>query len=354
MYFGSVKFFKNLIATVVWGTFFLAIGFAIAFGVLFFLEKDKNEKLALEKYNAEYNINNNANISELYLKMASNGYTVNDILSFLEDYEKDDFSSYIDNAVTDRVDTQIEEYMSTIPDGYKALLETGNDYSSLYPELYVDAPSEFVMEGKTIYLTFDDGPSKYTTEIMRILDKYDIKATFFVTEADTDEQKEIMKKIVENGHTIGIHSISHDYNKIYASPEDFLEDFNATYEHIYDVTGVKPNIFRFPGGSINNYNRLVYQQIIAETVRRGFVYYDWNVSGMDAVGTPTWTSIYDNIVNTIDENSTERAIVLLHDSADKYTTTTVIEDVVVALLDMGYSFKPLDNTVKPINFSYVE
>ena len=129
---------------------------------------------------------------------------------------------------------------------------------------------------------------------------------------------------------------------------------NATYNSIYEATGVKPQIMRFPGGSINNYNRLVYPQIIAEVTRRGFVYYDWNVSGEDATTHATWTSIYNNVLNGINENTSGRAIVLLHDSADKQLTVTTVEDIIKALLADGYSFEALDNTVKPITFSYID
>ena len=83
-----------------------------------------------------------------------------------------------------------------------------------------------------------------------------------------------MKAVADAGHTVGVHSISHDYEKVYESVESYLADFNDTYNCIYEATGVKPRFFRFPGGSINNYNRFVYMQIIAEMTRRGFVYFD--------------------------------------------------------------------------------
>ena len=89
---------------------------------------------------------------------------------------------------------------------------------------------------------------------------------------EDEKSQQLMRDIVNAGHTIGIHSISHDYEKIYSSVESYLDDFNETYTCIYNATGVKPQIFRFPGGSINNYNRFTYMQIIAEMTRRGFVY----------------------------------------------------------------------------------
>jgi len=157
---------------------------------------------------------------------------------------------------------------------------------------------------------------------------------------------------VNAGHTIGIHSISHDYEKIYSSVESYLDDFNETYMCVYNATGVKPQIFRFPGGSINNYNRFTYMQIIAEMTRRGFVYYDWNVSGEDAVHGADWTSIYNNIMSGIKSNTADRAIVLLHDSQSKENTVLVLEDIIDRLLEDGYRFDKLDNTVNPATFTY--
>ena len=134
-----------------------------------------------------------------------------------------------------------------------------------------------------VYLTFDDGPSARTDEILEILDKYGVKATFFVVGANEEGDLERMQKIVAAGHTLAIHSYSHDYKKIYASVEAYLEDFNQMFCQIYEATGVKPQIFRFPGGSVNSYNVGIHQQLIAEMTRRGFVYFDWNVANGDAV-----------------------------------------------------------------------
>jgi len=129
---------------------------------------------------------------------------------------------------------------------------------------------------------------------------------------------------------------------------------NDTYTNIYEATGVEPDIIRFPGGSINSYNSLIYKQLIAEVTRRGFVYYDWNASGEDAAENVTWTSIYNSVLNGISENASGRAIVLLHDSAGKEMTVKTVEDIIIALTNSGYTFAPLDNSVKPITFSYTE
>ena len=94
---------------------------------------------------------------------------------------------------------------------------------------------------------------------------------------------DVYKRQVEEGHTIGIHCNEHDYGKIYASVDSYLEDFQKAYDTVYEVTGVEPVLFRFPGGSINAYNKKVYEDIIEEMTAGGFVYFDWNASLEDAV-----------------------------------------------------------------------
>ena len=152
------------------------------------------------------------------------------------------------------------------------------EYAALFPDFYAPPfDGEAVTGGKVCCLTFDDGPSPNTDRILEILDRYGVKATFFVVGRTGEADQERMRRIVAAGHAIGMHSWSHDYKKVYASVEDFLAEFDRLYQWIYEITGVYPSVFRFPGGSINSYDRGVYQEIIAEMTRRGFVYYDWKI-----------------------------------------------------------------------------
>jgi peptidoglycan/xylan/chitin deacetylase (PgdA/CDA1 family) len=189
--------------------------------------------------------------------------------------------------------------------------------------------------------------------ILSILDKYNIKATFFICGNNVSERSDyILQEIVKRGHKIGIHSYTHDLDTIYQSVDAFLKDFNDTYNYIYETTGIKADIFRFPGGSINSYNTLIYREIIAEMSRRGFVYYDWNASGEDAAFGVTWTSIYNNVISSMDNKS--RGIILLHDGADKYTTVTVVEDLILYFQSRNFEFDKITNEVKPVTFGYID
>lgn len=233
--------------------------------------------------------------------------------------------------------------------GSKAL-----EYQTLYPEMKVDSVETFE-EGnaKAVYLTFDDGPSSNTEEILDALAEHSQKATFFVVGKNIEGREEILQRIVDEGHTLGIHGYSHEYNEIYSSVEAFLEDFHEVYQAVYDACGVYPTVFRFPGGSVNAYNRNVYQPIIAEMIRRGFVYYDWNVSGGDATGQDLSSSeICENVVQGVLE--TEHPIVLLHDAADKDATAEAVGDIVEQLLDMGYYCDKLTPNIQPVTFNYSE
>ncbi|MBR5229577.1 MAG: polysaccharide deacetylase [Firmicutes bacterium] len=225
-------------------------------------------------------------------------------------------------------------------------------YHDLYPDLYVDNDFAFEpVEKKTCYLTFDDGPdTELTVKILDILKENNIKATFFVVYKKGDAEKELYKRIVNEGHTIGIHTASHNYSTIYASVEDYLKDFNRISKHIESITGVKPEIFRFPGGSINGYNSTFYVELISEMLRRGYVYYDWNCSSGDAAASnPSSSIIRDNVLKRAEFN---KKIVLMHDSKGHSATVAALPEIIKGLTDQGYQFDALTNDVAPACFAY--
>ena len=352
MYFGSVKFFKHLIYTVFFTWIAAATFLAAFFGFKYFTEKKNAEAVAASSFPGDVVIPEGTSVERLFLVMASNGYSISEMLDVIESGDKNVFIDYVKDYIAENPDA-FSDSDGTSSEAGACPVSGSEPYMKLYPELYAENPPEhFKEDSGTVYLTFDDGPSDRTSDILEILDRYGIKATFFVCGGEDEKSQQLMRDIVNAGHTIGIHSISHDYEKIYSSVESYLDDFNETYMCVYNATGVKPQIFRFPGGSINNYNRFTYMQIIAEMTRRGFVYYDWNVSGEDAVHGADWTSIYNNIMSGIKSNTADRAIVLLHDSQSKENTVLVLEDIIDRLLEDGYKFDKLDNTVNPATFTY--
>jgi peptidoglycan/xylan/chitin deacetylase (PgdA/CDA1 family) len=223
------------------------------------------------------------------------------------------------------------------------------DYQRLYPDMYVDRSASFRKdEPKTVYLTFDDGPSQYTAKVLDILKEQNVKATFFVVYKDTEEAKNLYKRIIAEGHQLGIHNTVHDYQMLYKSPASYLEDFHKMDTMLYEVTGVRPTIFRFPGGSVNSYNKSTYKAIIDEMIRRGYLFYDWNVSAGDSSSEATGETSYGNVMAKV--LSSNPSIVLMHDT--KKSTPDSIERIIKDLKEKGAILKKLDSTVYPITLGY--
>ena len=148
-----------------------------------------------------------------------------------------------------------------------------------------------------------------------------------------------------------MHSYSHDYEKIYTSVEDFLDDFYKLFVILRDEAGVIPTVFRFPGGSLNNYNQGVYKEIIAEMLRRGFRYYDWNLSAEDAAKkSPSASTIVEGITSYSAQK--KHGVVLMHDSAHCKTTVEALPALIDTLREQGFDFAPLDRTVRQVSFHY--
>lgn len=223
-----------------------------------------------------------------------------------------------------------------------------DSYTSLFPKLYADKyDGEYENSENTVYLTFDDGPSVLTENLLYYLRQENVKATFFVVPEKTEYCYSLLREISNAGHTIGIHSASHDYEKIYASVDAFLEDFNEAYEIVLEATGKAPDIYRFPGGSVNDYNEKTRDDIIAEMDRRGFTYFDWNVDSNDWQGYG-WTTLYTNVLKDAEEFSSP--VILFHNTGDRDNTVLVIEDIIKALKDKGYKFGSLSQKIKPVQF----
>lgn len=158
-----------------------------------------------------------------------------------------------------------------------------------------------------------------------------------------------LKRIVDEGHVIGIHTYSHEYKDIYASVEAYLEDFYKVYQKIYEVTGLKVNIFRFPWGSSNPYNKKINKELTAEMERRGFSFYDWNVSAEDSIGNPSQTKIKKNIIKDLEKFN--YPIILMHDSIRNSNTAKVLPEILKIIKDKGYGFDTLDNR-EPYHSNY--
>ena len=237
------------------------------------------------------------------------------------------------------------------------LIETGfltntNERNKLVTEEYQEQIASGIVQGidyyfhpKTMYLTFDDGPSAENTEkVLDILKERDIHATFFLVGENVEQNPEIARRIVEEGHTIGIHSNSHNYEEIYADADSFIQDFEEAHQTIYEVTGVDAKLFRFPGGSVNVYNEKVNEDIIEKMTERGYIYYDWNASLEDAAVDMTPEELVSNGVSTT--LGRQKVVMLAHDVV--YNTGVCLEELLDSLPE--YEMKALNEEVEPVQF----
>lgn len=195
-------------------------------------------------------------------------------------------------------------------------------------------------EEKVVFLTFDDGPGPYTDRLLDILAKYDVKATFFVTDQYPDYEYCIAKEY-NAGHTVGVHSLTHDYSSVYASDDAFWYDFNAMNSIVEYWTGRRTALMRFPGGSSNtvsfDYSGGIMSRLTDEALYLGYDYYDWNVSSGDAGGTTSAAGVCANVIRGIEANDV--SVVLMHD-IHGYTVDAV-ESIIEYGIENGYTFLPL-------------
>ena len=225
----------------------------------------------------------------------------------------------------------------TVTDGYK----NTTTVTRTVEVQAVPRPEVVWPEGKVIYLTFDDGPGPYTEQLLDVLDSYGVKATFFVTNRGYGE---MMKEIVDRGHSIGIHTMSHVYERIYASPEAYFADLLGMQDVIYQNTGVKTTLMRFPGGSSNTVSAHSYVGLMSLLTRAvqdaGFQYFDWNVDSNDAGGAKKAQTVFNNVTAGVSHNRV--SVVLQHDIHD--FSVDAVEDIIVWGLNNGYSFERLTET----------
>jgi len=199
-------------------------------------------------------------------------------------------------------------------------------------------PDNVPEKGKVIYLTFDDGPGPYTEKLLEILNRYNVKATFFVVNSN---YLDVLPKLAASGHTVAIHTYSHVYNSIYASEDAFWSDLNRIRNVIHDKTGVWTNLMRFPGGSsnkISSFNPGIMTRLTKQVTSRGYHYFDWNVDSDDAGKAATADEVFNNVISGIGTKTT--AIVLQHDIKD--FSVDAVERIVQWGLANGYVFCALN------------
>ena len=240
--------------------------------------------------------------------------------------------------VTDNIDnTKVGDYKIEYQ-----VKDNSNNKSTITRNIKVREP----LEPNTIYLTFDDGPRDGTTDkILDILKEKDVKATFFVTSNGSDD---LIRRAYNEGHSLGIHTSSHRYDLIYASIDNYYNDLNIVENRIFNITGKKTNLIRFPGGSSNTISKKYSQGIMStltkDVISKNYQYYDWNIDSTDAVYNSSKNDIYNNVINNISKDKYN--IILMHDTKNK--TVEVLPMIIDYAKSNGYNFKTLTSNTIPM------
>lgn len=262
-------------------------------------------------------------------------------------------------AAADKVDgdltknIKVDNTVNTAEKGKYTVTYTVSDKSGNSAKTVRDVVVYKLSAGSVVYLTFDDGPSDNTIKILDLLKKYNAHATFFVVGANIPGNEAILKRMAKEGHTIAVHTYTHDYAAIYKSTQAFWNDNQKTRDLVKKVTGKEPTIMRFPGGASNtisaNYCSGVMTALTKQAKSHNYEYFDWNISSGDAEGDGVPTKkLYANIMSGIRENY-ETPVVLMHDSGAKGTTVKAVALVLKKASSEGYSFEALDDTVPAVH-----
>lgn len=242
------------------------------------------------------------------------------------------------------LEAQIDEYIRSIDEQTKVISDLNMKIESLQEANQALMAQKEALSDKVVYLTFDDGPSQIVTKkIIEILNKYGVKATFFVQGRNVVKYPEILKSLHEAGHTIGNHSYSHNYTVIYESEDSFWSDFNQCQDVVFEQIGVYPQVFRFPGGSNSSSNLNsddFVNSVTFSLIEKGMQYFDWNIDSGDAASKhATADLIKTNAMVQLAKK--KNAIVLFHDTDAKLETVKALPQIIEYYLAMGYRFDVL-------------
>ena len=218
----------------------------------------------------------------------------------------------------------------------------------------IDSPENMAVEGDThyVYLTFNSVPGDNTEDILDVLAQHQVKATFFVVGSEDDGDNAIYQRIVNEGHTIGMHSFSNQYSLIYSSTDAFKQDYTKISDFLYELTGMRSKFYRFPGGSgnqISNVNMAEFADILNQ---EQITYFDWNVSAGDTTSSYTKEDVLNNVLEGVSKYKT--SVVLLHDGENKSTTVEALGSLIEQLKQQGAQILPIDENTNVIQYIHAD
>lgn len=218
----------------------------------------------------------------------------------------------------------------------------------------IDTEDNFATEGDKhyVYLTFNSVPGDNTEDILDVLAQYNVKATFFVVGSEEEGVSDIYRRIVNEGHTIGMHSYSNQYSLIYSSKSAFKKDYEKLSDYIYELTGTRSKFYRFPGGSGNEISNVNMAEFVNILNNEEITYFDWNVSAGDSTNSYTTQDILDNVLGGVSKYKT--SVVLLHDGENKSTTVEALGSLIQSLQEQGAEILPIDEDTYAIQYIKAE
>jgi peptidoglycan/xylan/chitin deacetylase (PgdA/CDA1 family) len=214
----------------------------------------------------------------------------------------------------------------------------------------IDTEDNMASEGDThyVYLTFDSTPGANTDAIMDILDSYQVRATFFVAGDVPEDYYDTVRRIVNDGHSLGMHSFSNQYSTIYASTEAFADDLQQISDYLFEMTGVRSDLYRFPGGSGNEISNVDMAEFVHILNLNDISFFDWNVSSGDAASDYSSEDVVNNVLEGISQYKT--SVVLLHDAPDKSETVAALSTLIESLQEEDAQILPIDENTTRIQY----
>ncbi|MCR5544897.1 MAG: polysaccharide deacetylase family protein [Lachnospiraceae bacterium] len=246
---------------------------------------------------------------------------------------------------------QLNELSSKIDSQQSSALNynDGDSDSAVLANYSASAEENLAQAGDTlkVYLTFDDGPSENSNAILDILDDYNVKATFFVVGREDEDSLAVYKRIVDEGHTIAMHSYSHSYSNLYSSLDAFKSDLERIQNLIYDATGVDCDLYRFPGGSSNQVSNADMTEYIKYLNDENIRYLDWNVASGDATSVAySADDLVENVMTDVVKYKT--SVVLMHDADNKDATVEALPKLIEQLQGIGAVILPVSEDTEMI------
>ncbi|ASA25563.1 polysaccharide deacetylase [Paenibacillus donghaensis] len=211
----------------------------------------------------------------------------------------------------------------------------------------VSAPAQLAVkkqQGKTVYLTFDDGPSRVTPGVLKTLRQEGVKATFFVLGSAASSRPELINAIWEQGHAIGNHSYNHEYKELYSGFTAFWSQIKQTEEVIRNITGTRPSLVRAPGGTFGHFDHTYFRLL----EQAGYTVTDWTVDSGDSLhkGVPA----ADIVRNSTADMKSDKVVLLLHDGGGHEESAKGLPEIIARYKEAGYAFGVLDESVEPVQF----